>query len=265
MLEVTVLGSGAAIPMRGQTNCAYLVRSGDVRLLIDCGPAILQQLDAVGLSPGDVTHVYLTHRHGDHVLGYPMFLLWWMSQTTVPPESFPVTIAGHATWEALQILVATSYGELSRRIAAVPRVLFPDREPSIIPLPDPVTLRTFPLEHSQFAPVSGVRVEAGGKVVAFTGDTGPSANIPLLARDADLLFHEAASSATLDPDVPDGYHGHSTARSAGINAAAAGVKRLALVHLGCKYEGRQAILVSEAAATFGGEVTAPTAGAVFIL
>ena len=265
MIEVTVLGSGAAIPMRGQTNCAYLVRTGDVRLLIDCGPAILQQLDAVGLSPGDVTHVYLTHRHGDHVLGYPMFLLWWLTETTVPPESFPVTIAGHTTWQSLETLVAVSYGELSRRTAGAPRSLFPDREPSVIPLPDPVTLRTFPLEHSQFAPVSGVRVEAGGKVVAFTGDTGPCANIVLLARNADLLFHEATLSAFLDPDVPDGRHGHSTARSAGANAAAASAKRLALVHLGSKYEGRQEILVAEAAATFGGEVIAPTAGAVFTL
>jgi ribonuclease Z len=265
MIEVTVLGSGAAIPMRGQSNCAYLVRTADVRLLIDCGPAILQQLDAIGRTPGDVTHVYLTHRHGDHVLGYPMFLLWWLTETTVPPESFPVTIAGRATWEGLQTLVATSYGELARRTAGAPQSLFPDRESSVIPLPDQVTLRTFPLEHSQFAPVSGVRVEAEGKVVAFTGDTGPCPNISFLARDADLLFHEAALSATLDPDVPDGHHGHSTARSAGANAAAAGVKRLALVHLGSQYEGRRESLVAEAAATFGGEVTAPTAGAIFTL
>jgi ribonuclease Z len=265
MIEVTVLGSGAAIPMRGQTNCAYLVRTGDVKLLIDCGPAILQQLDAVGLSPGDVTHVYLTHRHGDHVLGYPMFLLWWLTETTVPPESLPVTIAGQTTWEGLEILVANSYGELTRRSAGAARSLFPDREPSVIPLPDQVTLRTFPLEHSQFAPDSGVRVEAEGKVVAFTGDTGPCPNIVLLARDADLLIHEANLSATLDPDVPDGTHGHSTARSAGANAAAAGVKRLALVHMGIRYEGRQEILVAEAAEKFGGEITAPTAGAVFTI
>ena len=64
--------------MRAQTNASYLVRAGSALLLIDCGPAILQQLDQVGLTPGAITHVFITHRHGDHTLGYPLFLLWWL-------------------------------------------------------------------------------------------------------------------------------------------------------------------------------------------
>jgi ribonuclease Z len=74
-VEVTFLGVGAAVPAPGGTNCSYLVRAAGAVLLIDCGPAVLQQLAAVGVTPGDVTHLLLTHRHGDHILGYPMFLL----------------------------------------------------------------------------------------------------------------------------------------------------------------------------------------------
>jgi ribonuclease Z len=77
MMEVVFLGVGAAVPMRGQTNASYLVRAGGAAVLIDCGPAVLQQLAAVGRTPGDVTHVVITHRHGDHTLGYPLFMLWW--------------------------------------------------------------------------------------------------------------------------------------------------------------------------------------------
>src|SRR5262249_9656409 len=101
MIEVTVLGSGSAPPAAGPTNSAYLVRAGGMRLLVDCGPAILQQLAAVGLTPGDVTHVFLTHRHGDHTLGYPLFLLWWVSHHR-QPETFPMTIAGQITWSSLE-------------------------------------------------------------------------------------------------------------------------------------------------------------------
>jgi ribonuclease Z len=263
MLEVTVLGSGAAVPMRGQTNCAYLVRAGDVALLVDCGPAILQQLDAVGLTPGDVTHVFVTHRHGDHTLGYPMFLVWWLINRGA--RSFPTTITGRVTWASLQALLGNSYGEAAREADSLPRVVFADREPAVIPIGGEVTLRTWPLEHSEFAPVSGLRVEAGGKVVAFTGDTAPCPNILPLARDTDLLLHEATYSATLDPELTDGLHGHTTARTAGRHAAAANVKRLALVHLSPHYAGQQAALIAEAARAFAGEVTAPSAGAVYTL
>src|SRR3989304_5239949 len=69
MIEVLFLGVGSAIPMPGQTNSSYILRPDDTCLLIDCGPAILQQLSAVGMSPASITHVYFTHRHGDHSLG----------------------------------------------------------------------------------------------------------------------------------------------------------------------------------------------------
>ena len=86
-----------------------------------------------------------------------------------------------------------------------------------------------------------------------------------LARAADLLLHESAYSATLDPELHDGLHGHCTARSAGRAAAAAGARRLALVHLSAHYAGRQDMLIAEAAREFAGEVTAPAAGTVYVL
>ncbi len=264
MIEITVLGSGAALPMPGRTNSAYVVRAGAVRLLVDCGPAILQQLAAVGLTPGDVTHLFVTHRHGDHTLGYPLFLLWWLTHRA-GPDTFPLTIAGQTTWGSLEALLGNSFGDVVRQGAAAPRRLFPDREPTVLTLDGGLTLRTWPMKHTDFAPVSALRVEYGGRVVAFTGDTGPCPNVVLLARGADLLLHEATYSATLDPELPDGLHGHSTAQGAGRAAAAAGVPRLALVHLSAHYDGRQDVLIAEAAREFAGEVTAPAAGAVYVL
>jgi ribonuclease Z len=261
MIEVVFLGVGAALPMRGQTNCAYLVRGEGMIILIDCGPAILQQLAAAGLTPGEVTHLFVTHRHGDHALGYPMFLLWWALQRPAGAP-LPTVLAGQLTWLSLEKLALNSYGDLTDKVADLPRIAFPDGESFSSRLGDGVMLRTWPMEHSRFAPVSGVRLEIGDKVIAFTSDTAPCDNTVPLARGANLLVHDAAYSETLNPELAGGAHGHSTARGAGKIAAAAGAKRLALVHLDARYEGQEEVFLDEAAREFAGPIQVPSAGVV---
>ena len=53
----------------------------------------------------------------------------------------------------------------------------------------PFQVDTWALPH--FVPNAGLRLTAGGRVLAYTGDTGPSADIAVMARDADVLLAEA--------------------------------------------------------------------------
>jgi ribonuclease BN (tRNA processing enzyme) len=259
MTEVTFLGMGSAIPMRGQTNASYLVRSGATVLLIDCGPAVLQQLAQVDLTPGDITHVFITHRHGDHTLGYPLLQLWWKIQGQGTP---PTTITSDITWPSLAALVQHTYGDAVGEVQA-PHALLPAAEPGTLRLNDQVTLRTWPLAHSDFAPVLGVRVEIGPTALAFTGDTAACENLLPLAHEADLLVHDATFSATLDPQYAGGAYGHCTAQQAGRHAAAANAKHLILTHIAPEYAGRLDVLIDEASAEFPGLVSVPVAGDVY--
>ena len=274
-IEVLFLGVGAALPMAGQTNTSYLVRLGSEMLLIDCGPAILQQLDAVGVSPRDISHVFITHRHGDHALGYPMLMLWYELNPS-PSVQTPVFIASEFTFSKLDELLAVAYGPLTGVAESAPRMVLPNDTAGEVRIHPHIMLKTLPMKHSEFAPVLGVRIElrdrraeaAPGEelpkiVLAFTGDTGPNDNIVPLAQDANLLVHEAAYSATLNPEFKDGVYGHSTAQIAGRNAAAAGAQQLALVHIDARYDGQQAVFVAEAAQEFAGKVSVPVAGVVF--
>jgi ribonuclease Z len=235
------------------------VRAGGKVILVDCGPADLQQLDAVGVTPAEITHLFVTHRHGDHALGYPLLILWLVTNER-PPEAFPTVLANETTWNGLDTLLRNSFGEVANRAENAPRTIFGDAEQATLNLAPNLTLFTWPLAHSRFAPDSGVRMACDGKVLAFTGDTAPCPNIIPLARDADLLVHDATNSATLSPELTENAYGHSSARGAGRNAAEAGVKHLALVHIAADYEGRQDVLIAEAAREFAGRVTAPTAG-----
>ena len=91
----------------------------------------------------------------------------------------------------------------------------------------PFQLDTWALPH--FVPNAGLRLTAGGRVLAYTGDTGPSADIAVMARDADVLLAEA----TFPDHMPSAHDARflSTARQAGQNAARADAKRLVLTHL----------------------------------
>lgn len=263
MIEVIFLGVGAAIPMRNAANAAYLVRIGNERILIDCGPAILQQLDAAGISPAEITHVFFTHRHGDHALGYPMLMLWYeLSQSQ--GVSTPIFIATEQTFSSLDVLWEACYGHLTGVAEDAPRIVLPQNTQGSAQIHPAIMLRTWPMSHSEFAPVIGLRIETrnqfGQHIVAFTGDTSPNDNIIPLARAADLLVHEAAFSYALNPEFGDGAFGHSTAKFAGQNARAAGAKKLALVHIDAMYEGREHALLEEARAAFGGQVCLPIAG-----
>ncbi len=262
MVRVTFLGVGAALPAPGQTNCAYLIDLPGACLLFDCGPAILQQFAAVGRSPGEVTHVFVSHAHGDHALGWPMFSLWWAFGHE--PAALPHLLASAPTWNHLQGLWLHSYGDIPAPDFPV-TALVPWVGGQIIPIADGVQLWTANMPHSDTFPVLGLRIEAGDKVVGLTADTRRSDRIPWVGANADLLIHDARHAATAPPRLDVQERFHTTARDAGEYAALAGAKKLALVHIGAEYAGREAELVAEARTAFAGEVFAPAGGDVVTL
>ena len=69
MLHITVLASGSA------GNCA-VIESEQSRILLDAGVScrqIVNRLALAGFSPLEIDAVVLTHEHGDHISGLPVF------------------------------------------------------------------------------------------------------------------------------------------------------------------------------------------------
>jgi ribonuclease BN (tRNA processing enzyme) len=155
-------------------------------------------------------------------------------------------------------------GELAERTDAAERIALPQAD-SAVQVTPALHLRALPMRHHEFAPVLGARFEVNGKVVAFTGDTMPNENIITLARDADLLVHDATYCATLNPEYAGGAFGHSTAQDAARHAAQASTRHLALVHIDSMYAGTIAALIDEAQRAYTGRVSAPVAGTLYAL
>lgn len=119
----------------------------------------------------------------------------------------------------------------------------PDMEPFVIYQDDLVTVSAILVEHPPIAPAFGFRFDTAAGSVTISGDTTETANMIRLARDTDLLLHEAidfdfvesmyahktdeASRAARDHH----YKSHTSVEGAVRIATAAGARQLALHHL----------------------------------
>ena len=71
---LTILGSGSALPMHGRHPSAQLIQYDDFYCLMDCGEGTQERMMAGGIKPFKISHILITHLHGDHVFGLPGLL-----------------------------------------------------------------------------------------------------------------------------------------------------------------------------------------------
>jgi len=72
-----------------------------------------------------------------------------------------------------------------------------------------------------------------GRKIVYTGDTGPFDGFAEFAADADLVIHESTFDDTLAEKAA--LDGHSTPSQAAADAKAAGAKQLVLTHISARY------------------------------
>ena len=246
-MRLTVLGCCGAYPKAGQACSGYLVEHDGFRLLVDLGYAVVPQL--LGhLTAADVDAVFISHGHPDHCADLnPLLRARVLGGETLPP--LPV----YALPRALDAVLALDRpGMLDDGYEL--HELTPGSSLDI----GPFGARTRLLPHSR--PNAGIRLAAGGRVLTYTGDTGPDDGVVDLARGADLLLAEASFA----DEVPEDLRGTlSSAHQQGRQAAAAGAGRLLLTHL---LPGTDpAAALAAAGQAYRGEVGVATAGLVAAL
>ncbi|WP_328415112.1 MBL fold metallo-hydrolase [Micromonospora sp. NBC_00389] len=214
-MRLTVLGGCGVWPEAGQACSGYVVEHDDFRLLVDVGYATMPRL-LEHLSVDQVDAAFISHGHPDHCADLNPLLRARTLRDARPPP-LPV----YALPRALDAVLALDRpGMLDDGY-----VLHEFTAGSELEI-GPFRAQTRLLPH--WVPNAGVRLAAGGRVLTYTGDSGPSSDVVDLARGADLLVAEA----TYVHEVPEDSKGYqSSALHAGRQAAAAGAGRLLLTHL----------------------------------
>jgi ribonuclease BN (tRNA processing enzyme) len=245
-VELVVLGSSAAWPDAGRAAAGFLVRTDGFTVALDLGTGTLSNLQR-HLPHQELGAVVVTHRHLDHCLDlYPLTVARVFHPAPLAP--LPLHAPG-GVFERIAALEDEDEAEEMRRLFDVREI-----EPGAGFEVGPFEVSTRLLPH--MVPNAGLRIEAGGKVLVYTGDTGPSTEIEALARDADLLVSESSWLEARDDLGPI----HLTARQAGEHAARARAGSLLLTHLWPGLDRQRAI--DDATAVFEGVVRVAEEGDV---
>jgi ribonuclease Z len=194
-IRVILLGTQGGPNFNAQRlGISTLVLAGSERLLFDAGRGTTTGMARVGINPADVTKVFLTHLHSDHVISLPELLLFpWAQGRSSPlyvwgPTGTRSMMQKFQEALAFDIHVRRDVDEMMP--AEGVRVVSTDIAEGVVYASGGVTVTAFMVDHGPVQPAYGYRVDYRGHSVVLSGDTKPSDNLVKFAAGADLLIHE---------------------------------------------------------------------------
>jgi ribonuclease BN (tRNA processing enzyme) len=246
-MKLTVLGCAGSFPGPDSACSAYLVEADGFRLLVDFGTGSLSALQRyAGLNSLDA--ILLSHLHCDHMLDACSYVV---VRRYAPEGPYPrLPLFGPA---GARERMSAAYGSDEGPLDDV--YTFYALEPGAFPI-GPMRVMVDRVDH----PVEtyGVRIEHGGRTLAYSADTAPCEALLRLADGADTFLCEASYLAS--EDNPPGLH--MTGRDAGLAATKAGVGRLLLTHL-VQAWGSEVATLDEASSTYAGPIDVVRPGASY--
>lgn len=186
-IQLQFLGTGDAFGSGGRFQTCLLLRGAGDACLIDCGASSLIAMKRARVDPSEIGWVLLSHLHGDHFGGLPFLIL----DGQFSRRTRPLVVAGppgtRARTEAAMEVFFPGSSRISRRFT-IEFVELAERVASAV---GPATATPFEVAHASGAPSYALRVEYGGKVIVYSGDTEWTESLVEATRGADLFVCEA--------------------------------------------------------------------------
>ena len=245
--RLVLLGTaGGPRPHKTRAAPAQAIVVNDTVYVVDCGNGVARQLVFADLPLSSVRHIFITHHHSDHNADYGnLILLAWAAGLRTRLDAWGPPPLERMT----DLFFAMNATDISARtgdegrMPLRPLVHAHDvRGGGPVMHDDNVRVTAAVVHHPPMVPAFAYRFDAEDRSIVISGDTTPSESLVALARNADILVHEAlfdaASVDRLVVHVPNAsdlrrsiLSHHTTAEEAGRIAAEAQVGTLVLSHL----------------------------------
>jgi ribonuclease BN (tRNA processing enzyme) len=237
-----VLGCAPASGNPGEACSGYLVAAGGSRVLLDCGPGVLASWLARDAAPLDA--IVLSHLHYDHVAD--LIPLGFAHTFGLAAEWKPPSVYAPPGGAAQLAALCEASGHGSDHLVACGLTVGEYEPAGELAIGDArLTFRELVHPGTSHA----IRVEAGGAVLVYSGDTALTPRLAEHAAEADLLLTEATALPASDFHLPAG--------EAGRIARECGCTGLVLTHLDVR---ERIAALRQAREAFGGPVHAAVPG-----
>jgi len=188
-MQLQFIGCGDAFGSGGRFNTCFHVTGKHANFLIDCGASSLINLKANSVPLNELDIIFITHFHADHFGGIPFFVL---DAKFFSKRTRPLIVAGPRSLpESYERVMEASFPGSSKTKGRfeLSLVELPAREPTTL---GHVRVIPFPVNHGeQGGQCYAYRIEAEGRTIAYTGDTGWTEELIEVGRNADLFIAEA--------------------------------------------------------------------------
>jgi ribonuclease Z len=204
-LAIGLCGAGSPMADPDRAGPCVAVVAGGHLYVVDIGEGGQRNLNRMGLSPGRVEALFLTHFHSDHIdsMGALMLGHWAAGAAKAPldiygPEGVAAVVAGfnaaytldstyRTAHHGADIVPPEGFGGLAH-----PFTLSGDA-PEVIFTQGDLKVSAFVVNHKPIDPAVGYVFEYKGRKIVISGDTAKSPNVQAAAAGADVLAHEALS------------------------------------------------------------------------
>lgn len=209
VITVVTCGTASPIPPRTRAQSCTAVFVNGQFLLFDAGDGAVPSMENLNLPLPDLTAVFLTHYHSDHVadVGEAISRSWILGRRTPLPvyggQSVERVVEGFNHIYALDYNYRTAHhGETlfppDSTGADARLILNPGPVGSAVYEENGVTVTAYNVDHSPVLPALGYRIDYAGKSVAISGDTIDTEGLRNMSQGADVLVSEVMNKSFVE-------------------------------------------------------------------
>lgn len=209
LFRVTLLGTGAPPPRLDRFGPSTLVEAGGQKFIFDAGRGAMQRLHQVGIPFADITALFLTHHHSDHVVGFPdLWLTGWIGRPW-GKRNTPLQVWGPEGTKQMMEHLPQAFAvdiRVRRRNYSPEGVQLVAHEIGEGPVfeNDGIKISAFEVDHGgEELPAFGYRIDYQDRSAVLSGDTTFNENLIRHAQGADLLVHEVTAATGGAAESPE--------------------------------------------------------------